>query len=248
MTHHQFRLARNNCKKVLDNAKRHCAESVQESISTQRLGCGDFWRIANSVLNRNKSTIPVLFNGPEVRTSPTDKVNLFADRFASNSTLDDLRRDLPDCPSRVDSILCTINVTPKMVAKVISHLDTYLFTDIITVGAPKDFHWLFHLHVTVPLAAPHVSLLIHILILYQSPKQIPGGTHPVSSHVLPYFGIHYLYLASLLLITCLNSSAISTVNFLLFDFLFFYPLLPYLAFTLSGLYRPCDWQLLIEKN
>ena len=62
-----------------------------------------------------------------------------------------------------------------------------------------------------------------------------------------YFGIHYLYPASLPLITCLNLSAISIVIFLLFDFLFFYPLLPYLAFTLSGLYRPCDWQLLITK-
>ena len=108
----------------------------------------------------------------------------------------------------------------------------------------RTFHWLFHL--TVPLAAPHVSLLIHILILYLSPKQIPGSTHPVSSHVLPYFGIHYLYLASLPLITCLNSSAISTVIFLLFDF--FYPHLPHLAFTLSGLYRRCDWQLLIKKG
>ena len=26
----------------------------------------------------------------------------------------------------------------------------------------------------------------HPFILYLSPKQIPGGTHPVSSHVLPY--------------------------------------------------------------
>ena len=45
--HHQFRLAMNNCKKVLENAKRNYAESVQESISTQRLGCRDFLRIAN---------------------------------------------------------------------------------------------------------------------------------------------------------------------------------------------------------
>ena len=59
-------------------------------------------------------------------------------------------------------------------------------------------------------------MLIHILILYLSPKQIPGGTHPVSSHVLPYFGIHYLYPASLPLITCLNSNATSIVIFLLF--------------------------------
>ena len=107
--------------------------------------------------------------------------------------------------------------------------------------------WLrFNLALSELLAAPHVFLVIHILILCLSPKQIPGGTHPVSSHVLPYFGIHYLYPASLPLITCLNSSAISIVIFLLFDFLFFYPLLPYLAFTLSGLHTPCDCQLLIK--
>ena len=123
MAHHQFRFARNNWKRVLENAKRHYAEPVQESISNERLGCRDVWRIANSILNRNP-TIPVLFNGPEVLTSPTDKVNLFADRFVANSTLDDIGRDLPDCPSRVDSSLSTINVTPKMVGKVISHLDT----------------------------------------------------------------------------------------------------------------------------
>ena len=109
------------------------------------------------------------------------------------------------------------------------------------VGAPKDFHWLFHL--TVPLAAPHVSLLIHILTLYLSPNQIPGGTHPVSFHVLPYFGIHYLYPASLPRITCLNLNATSIVIFLLFYFLFSFPLSPFLALTLSGLLRPCDWQL-----
>ena len=110
------------------------------------------------------------------------------------------------------------------------------------VGAPKEFHWLFYL--TVPLPTPHISLLIHILYLY--PKQIPGGTHPVSSHVLPCFEIHYLYLASLPLITCLNSNAPSIVIFLLFDFLFPYPL--FLALTLSGLLRPCDWQLPITNN
>ena len=111
-----------------------------------------------------------------------------------------------------------------------------LFYTYYMVGAPKDFHWLFHL--TVPLAAPHVSLLIH------KPKA-PSGTHAVSSHVLPYFGIHhYLYLASLPLITCLNSNATSIVIFLLFDFLF--PFL--LALTLSGLLRPCDWQLSIKKE
>ena len=103
------------------------------------------------------------------------------------------------------------------------------------VGAPKDFHWSFHL--TVPLAAPHVSLLVHILILYLSPKQIPGGNHPVSSHELPYFGIHYLYPATLSRITCLNSNATAIVIFLLFDFLFSYPLSsPHLEWPVKALW------------
>ena len=57
----------------------------------------------------------------------------------------------------------------------------------------------------------------------------------------------YPYLASLPPITCLNSNATSIVIFLLFDFLFSYPLPPFLALTLSGLLRPCDWQLPIKN-
>ena len=61
-----------------------------------------------------------------------------------------------------------------------------------------------------------IFIRILIFILYLSPKQIPGGTHSVSSHVLPYFWIHYLYPASLPLITCLNSNATLIVIFLFF--------------------------------
>ena len=57
------------------------------------------------------------------------------------------------------------------------------------------------------------------------------GRTPINSEILAAIGHRF----------------IAIVIFLLFDFLFFYPLLPYLAFTLSGLYRHCDWQLLIQK-
>ena len=43
-----------------------------------------------------------------------------------------------------------------------------LFYNTIMEGVSKNFHWLFHL--TVPLAAPHVSLFIHILIYCICPK------------------------------------------------------------------------------
>ena len=58
-----------------------------------------FWRIANSVLNRNKSSISPFLHGPEVLTSPLDKANLFADHFVSNCTLNDEGHPLPAFPS-----------------------------------------------------------------------------------------------------------------------------------------------------
>ena len=44
----------------------------------KKLGPPDFWQIADSVLNKDKSAIPPLFNGPEVMSSAFDKAKLFA--------------------------------------------------------------------------------------------------------------------------------------------------------------------------
>ena len=67
----------------------------KESIVSQKVGSHDFWRIANSVLNRGKSAIPPLFNGPEVLTSASEKAKLFAELFSKNSNLDDSGHELP---------------------------------------------------------------------------------------------------------------------------------------------------------
>ena len=48
----------------------------QKSITSQKLGSSDIWRIANSVLNKGKSAIPPLFTGPEVLSSTPDKGKL----------------------------------------------------------------------------------------------------------------------------------------------------------------------------
>ena len=78
----KFRQASNRCKRVLEAAKLAYANKTKESIR-------DFWRIANSVLNKGKSAIPPLFNGPEVLSSASDKAKLFAENFSLNSNLDD---------------------------------------------------------------------------------------------------------------------------------------------------------------
>ena len=85
----KFRQASNCCKRVLEAAKLACANKTKESITSQKLGSRDFWRIANSVLNKGKSAIPPLFNGPEVLSSASDKAKLFAENFSKNSNLYD---------------------------------------------------------------------------------------------------------------------------------------------------------------
>ena len=83
----KFRQASNRCKRVLEAAKLAYANKTKESITSQKLGSRDFWRIGNSVLNKGKSAIPPLFNDPEVLPSATDKAKLFAETFSKNSVL-----------------------------------------------------------------------------------------------------------------------------------------------------------------
>ena len=119
----KFRRASNHCKRVLEAAKLAYANKTKESITSQKRGSRDFWRIANSVLNKGKSAIPPLFNGPEVLSSASDKAKLFAENFSLNSNLDDSGVSLPVFPSRTNLKLHNISITPKMVRKVVMNLD-----------------------------------------------------------------------------------------------------------------------------
>ena len=85
----KFRQDSNRCKRVLEAAKLAHASKTKESITSQKLGSRDFWRIASSVLNKGKSAIPPLFNGQEVLSSASDKAKLFAKNFSKNSNLED---------------------------------------------------------------------------------------------------------------------------------------------------------------
>ena len=92
-------------------------------MTSQKLGSRDFRQFLNSVLNKGKSAIPPLFNGPEVLPSATYKAKSFAENFSMNSNLDDSGISLPVFPSRTNLKLHNIFVTPKMVKKVIMNLD-----------------------------------------------------------------------------------------------------------------------------
>ena len=73
---------------------------------------------------KGKSAIFPLFNAVEVLSCASDKANLFAKNFSKNSNLDDLGISLPVFPSRTNLKLHNISITPKMVKKVITNLDS----------------------------------------------------------------------------------------------------------------------------
>ena len=120
----KFRQASNRFKWVLEAAKLAYTTKTKESITSQKLGSQDFWQIANSVLNKGKSAIPPLFNGPEVLPSASDKAKLFAKNLSKNSNLDDSGISLPVFPSRTNLKLHNISTAPKMVKNVITNLDS----------------------------------------------------------------------------------------------------------------------------
>lgn len=119
-----FTSARNQCKRVLNEAKSQYMNLTQSRISSQKLGSRDFWKIYNSVFSKGRSNIPPLFHGYEVLSSSKDKAELFARQFSNNCSLDSTGHNLSDFPSRTDVPLHTLRITPKSVAKVIASLDS----------------------------------------------------------------------------------------------------------------------------
>ena len=107
----KFRQASNRCKRFLEAAKLAYANKTKESTTSQKFGSRDFSEIANSVLNKSKSAIPPLFNGPRVLSSASHKAKLFAENFLKNSNLDDSGMPLPGFPSRTNLKLHIISVT-----------------------------------------------------------------------------------------------------------------------------------------
>ena len=120
-----FKAARRRCKKTLDQARDRYANQTRESISSQKLGSKDFWRICNSVLKRSKSSLPSLsLNSDTMATSSADKAELLCREFAKNSSLDDSNRPLPTFPQRTASTLSPLFISVKHVRRIIKNLDT----------------------------------------------------------------------------------------------------------------------------
>ena len=84
---------------------------TKESISSQKLCSCDFWWKANSIFNKFKFTT---FYAPEVLSSASHKVNLFAQVFCRNSNADDAGIFLLTFTSRTKLKLHNIFVTLQL--------------------------------------------------------------------------------------------------------------------------------------
>ena len=88
---------------------------MKESMTSQKRGSLDFWKIAKSILNKSNSALSPLFIDPRVLSSASDKAKLFAKSFSKNCNLDDLGISLPVFSSRTDLKMQNISITAKTV-------------------------------------------------------------------------------------------------------------------------------------
>ncbi|CAI9721180.1 Hypothetical predicted protein [Octopus vulgaris] len=114
---------RNHCRAVIRDAKQDYEQHIHDRISSQKVGSHDFWRIIKSVRGNNKSSIPPLFNGPEVLTTSNDKSELFAQLFSSHFILDDSGHPLPDVFLKTDKPLHICHITSDKVAAIVARLE-----------------------------------------------------------------------------------------------------------------------------
>ena len=75
----KFRQASSPCKRVLEDAKRADANKAK---LPRNLALVTFGKLLIGFLSKSKSAISLLFNGPEVLSSASDKAKLFAENFS----------------------------------------------------------------------------------------------------------------------------------------------------------------------
>ena len=110
----------------------------------------------NSDLKKRKFAIFPLFNGPKVLLSASIKAKLFAINISEKSNLDESDTSLLVFSSRTSLKLQNISVTPEMVKKVITNLDSSKASgpDCIQVVVEELWVWTF-MHISWTLQ--HVS-------------------------------------------------------------------------------------------
>ena len=115
-------VAETNARAIYEQQKRALKPLVSLQIEAEAIGSTQLCKITNKVLNKGKSPIPTLLNGPNVISSLKDKATMFGDLFAENRNLDDQASPIPELHSRTNNLISNIKVTVKYVRKYIDKL------------------------------------------------------------------------------------------------------------------------------
>ena len=115
----KFRRASNRCERIPQAAKVGYANKIKASMTSQKPGSREIWRIAQRILKNGESAILFLFSASDLLSSASDKAKLLAKNFYANSNLDKSVNYLPVFSSRTYLKLHYFFVTPKAIKKLI---------------------------------------------------------------------------------------------------------------------------------
>lgn len=120
----EFVVLRNNCKRVITNAKNQHDLKMKQRLLRTRQGSKAFWSFVKAVSNNFvKSSTPPL-HGPDGNPviDSKAKANLLAALFAKNSTIDESNMAPPTLPS-ANSAMKTVYFRRRVVLRVLQALD-----------------------------------------------------------------------------------------------------------------------------
>ena len=123
----KFKQIRNKVVDLLRSAKRNYFSNLHDKIKTEKFGSKDWWKLVKKVsgLNNAHNDIKVLIDSNDkVINDNTDKANLLNTFFASQSTIDDTNKDIPDFDFQIDSSIDSITITEEDVTDFLLSLDT----------------------------------------------------------------------------------------------------------------------------
>ena len=91
-------------------------------LSTMSISDKSFYSSINSLNSGKKSSIPPIIDGDTIVNNPVRKANLFADRFAANSTILLTQNEIPETPSSGVNMK-PLHFKPKIVEKLLKGLN-----------------------------------------------------------------------------------------------------------------------------
>jgi hypothetical protein len=119
--HEAYRKARNQAKNAIRSAKQSFCATIGEKVA-QNGADRSFWGTVSSIFGKFSAAIPPLRFNNSVCSDNSQKAEIFASIFASNSTISEKTSELPDFPSQTSSSLTQVHFHPKEVRKILHNL------------------------------------------------------------------------------------------------------------------------------